>query len=525
MKRKIAAFCLVIMCVLISITSCSSSGKFLKYLEEDYSGNSSVLTSQQITAVTGDLILSERNLAIFVDMSIADTAAKYYVYNIETNTVLYTYSVPAGDSTYLEFEIFGNGGCTSYAVKFMSAETGGIMTKAELYQEKALIASLSGNQPVYGVDDIVVFGYSAYSVMEGLLTKEFDIPDYFELPDCDFVNENYKYLINDDGSVTVFDRKYNILNIYSPSACDDFKIFILEDGNILCQKITVLPQDAKKYTVYDVPEKMGFEVYDDGIKQKVDLSCEIFNPKNGKSENKNVDFVIGILAPGQALRTELGNLFGDKLTNLAQIAEIKDGVVSEYSQLVVLNNHLKVKAELSALLENAESIERLGNEGYLVTDKNGNVRIVDNKGKKIADFVSDSGVLYNEKYIIGLRKLYDFKMNLVFDFSASGYEVHDITSKSVILYKDTGGLKKEYAIFNGTFSVLISADSNSELTVIENGYFVTKTPVESGYQYKYYNDAGNVVATFDTEAEVILFNESAGYALLKVNGAYFRLSK
>ena len=523
MKKRALSLVLILMCSIMVVSSCGDARKFMKYAGKEYTADVPFVTSQQITSVSGEVLLDRGNLMVFVDRNVTGAEAKYSVYNAKSNSVLFSYTVPEGDSTVLEFRIFEIGEVELYTVVYLTGGTEGTVTKADLYQENLLVANFTGELPVYQVNDTIVFGYSAYSLDNGVLKKEFDVADFGKLPECDFVNEDYRYLFNDDDSVTVYDRSYNIVGVFNPSPADMKNVFVLGNGHILCQSATLLPDESKDYTAY-------IDWFNDGQKHKIELKTEIYNPSNGKISEKKFDKVIIEIYSGAGLSDIGEDLFNDKTDNVAIVIGIENKTVSENPEILVLDNDLKVKASMSSLFANASEIERIGPDAYLVTDKNDNVRLVNGKGKIIYDFGTVANLSYNEKYIIGSRKIYDHEMNLVYDFSASGYKVFSVTSKSVMLYKEADGVKTEYAIFNGSLTALIAAGSNSEITASEWSYFVTRTPVESGNQYKYYNAAGQLVATFDSEATVLKSGQENGYMILSRpdesgNTVYIRFSK
>ena len=530
MKKRALSLVLILMCSIMVVSSCGDARKFMKYAGKEYTADVPFVTSQQITSVSGEVLLDRGNLMVFVDRNVTGAEAKYSVYNAKSNSVLFSYTVPEGDSTVLEFRIFEIGEVELYTVVYLTGGTEGTVTKADLYQENLLVANFTGELPVYQVNDTIVFGYSAYSLDDGILKKEFDVPDFGALPVCDYVNEDYRYLFNDDDSVTVYDRSYNIVGVYNPSPSDAKNIFILGNGNIVSQSITVLPDDSKDYTLFAALDNIGIELLEDGQKHKIEVKTEIYNPGNGKVSEKKFDKIIGLLLSGDEIADIEDKFFSDKTDNVAIVLGFENKTLSETPEILVLDNDLKVKASMSSLFANALEIERIGPDAYLVTDKNDNVRLVNGKGKIIYDFGTVANLSYNEKYIIGSRKIYDHEMNLVYDFSASGYKVFSVTSKSVLLYKEADGVKTEYAIFNGSLTALIAAGSNSEITASEWSYFVTRTPVESGNQYKYYNAAGQLVATFDSEATVLKSGQENGYMILSRpdesgNTVYIRFSK
>ena len=62
----------------------------MKYAGKEYTADVPFVTSQQITSVSGEVLLDRGNLMVFVDRNVTGAEAKYSVYNAKSNSVLFS---------------------------------------------------------------------------------------------------------------------------------------------------------------------------------------------------------------------------------------------------------------------------------------------------------------------------------------------------------------------------------------------------------------------------------------------------
>ena len=491
MKKISLLISAVLVCIMLVFTSCSEQSKAMNYFNGDFKESAVYTTSRQITSVAGELVGFENGIAVFRDAK--SKAEKFYVYDIKNDTVLFEYTKEADDDTYIEAETVKNNEDIAVIIRYRKANSIGDVKKAELYQGSNLIASFEGDKQIYYNSDVVVFGSEAYRFDDSELKKAFDIPEYKKIPEkLDTVNDKYLYIYNEDNSVSVLDKSYNLVTNYYPPQADSTLAFVLDNGNIFCRFVTLLPDDASDYTVYDYAEKLGVPGESEG-KIKADIRYEIYDVSSEESSEVKLDYLISAVLPRFLYTSSDEIIFNDKADNIAVGQKIINNTVSDDEEILAVNDKLKIKADLNSIIKNS-SATLLTDKTWMLKDSNNYIRIINDNAKIIAEFYASSDIAANEKYIITSSCIYDFEMNKLFDFGAEGYTYCGKTSKTVILSKGSD-LSIEYFVYNGSTVGISDENLSNELVTVSDSYFTVQSIGDNGPQNQYYNDSGDVIQT------------------------------
>ena len=521
-KAKIFSLIALTLCFIMVFASCGA-GSMLKYFDPDLEEEKVFASSAKVEGVGTYANVQGGDLVLFTDASV-DGKVTYRVYNVETGTVVHTQDlaiVVDGDVTTLDFKLYEIEDDISYFI--VTTRVDGEITNVKLFGEAGGTAIAESTvDPDYAeyYDEVIVFNGAAYVADEnGAIVKSFDVDEFGTLYDeYRYAGGDYVY-VSEDGKLTVTDKKGAFVCGYDFKGYAEYEWFVLANGNVLVQYYVELPFDAATY-----------DVFEDGT--KYDLLTEIYSIKNGSAKEIDVDYIINYVSNTNTRSNliEIYNLVEDFDLNLGTITMIVDGNIDESTTTsVILDNNLKVKADLGDVVDGAMNIELVADNLFMVTDKYDNAHFINEKGDLVKSVSEESIKRINSKYIVTDKSIYDFTFTKVYDLKANKYELKSTGYDFFILTKETDD-GVEYARFNnGAVTVIVAA--NSENTSYgsydsELGLYYVRTVGTEKTTYTYYNGAGTVVGTFEytiDESDVISVTENA--AIVRVGTDYYRLAK
>lgn len=539
-KSKIFAALLLTLCFVMIFSSCGASAT-LKYVDMDYDETKDphpLATATQLTSISGvNYGKKLGSLIVFEDNGVEgvnDYDYRYQVYNVDTNTVVFDYKVPfaAPENTPTTLDITLKGVSTdngkqvyAFIVEYYNAA--GKVVKSELYNAAGGAAVANATKSVSSriVNDLLIYNSVAYKVLNGALTKAFDVSDFIEIDSIFAATEDYLY-VRSQNVIRILDMQYNIVGGYTiPEYSGEAKTFVLSNGNILCQYYLILPENANKYDIIETNEMLYTPM-------KVDLVTVIYDIENDKVKEVDADFVIEEMSSSAYKGFDKWCIVDDGKTNAAVIQRIEDKRVDRAkTELVVLDNKGEIKASIDDVCKGATSIEVVADNLIKVKDRYGAIHLINNKGDIIKSIsgAAIEGFKENEKYIVSGRIIYDAKnLSEVYNYEANGYEYYSKTDTAIFLKKVATDGKVEYAKFDGTLSVVIAADSTNELVTVVNKYYCVKSVVDGVDKYTYFSTNGTQLAVLDYQINILHTSGDGNILATVPNGAggvsYYRFA-
>ena len=316
----------------------------------------------------------------------------------------------------------------------------------------------------------------------------------------------YKYSLT--STINVWDIKNaKIIFSYKPLLVDPVieGAVVIGDSKLLIQRITVLPHDAAKYTVYSAA--IG----------KVNLETFICNVKTGKMKEVKFDYLLGsvfatiVAAPGLSLPAgDIENRYldpsfeytvGKSFRNLTLITEatpIIDKIVYDdaaHATDLYVNDNLSIKAAVSGI----DSVSRIDKNSFLTRDVYNNRYLTDKNGKVKLSFgnvynVVSSGLdgvimIGNIEGKLGLidtkgKELAKIEYDDLYPYSGTHFFASKEIEGKIHYYRiDKSGKEEEIAL----------GDNQSIVDFTESFYIIKTAGTED--KYSVYNIGGELLNT------------------------------
>jgi len=303
----------------------------------------------------------------------------------------------------------------------------------------------------------------------------------------------------EDGLITAKAQEYRL------PACDTYSYYLLSNGNVLIQTFTQATADD--YDCYSTDSATGYVDYahylltksaggDKWTESKISLDFLLV----GNSTNSNVDAVNDCYFYSNVAGGVFGGVFKSNVKNVARICKIINGTVTTSTSLTAERTKFAVSFNDDGTIagEFAASERYGGDSTYLMTPtyqgKYTDGRYLysyDETTKEYTIIAEVARQTYNERYIIGADKIYDYNKAVAYDLAANGMTYAGLT--------ETGAVLKSVA--DGTYHYF---DKDGKLTPLGGSFAELSSSGMEGaiydglgyryYDYKYYvaqdSDAG-----------------------------------
>ncbi len=360
----------------------------------------------------------------------------------------------------------------------------------------AVVASSKWSDSASVYADVIIFDSAAYSIDEnaGTLEKSADIPEYMEIGSCDFYNDDYFYIV-DENKLTVYDRSFKHKFTYvAPHYGDDsvedeiYNYNILNNGNILLQYTVTEDEDAKRY---DMSYVEGDKTY------KSSLVSKLISVKNGKARDVKLEYIVAQILTNTELydedKAEEKNAYNDKFENIAIICPIVNRklMVSEADiDIVLMNNKAQAKKSLKIIEgQTADVATKIGDDQYMVKLLDGGSVIIKANGMVLS--AMNKSLSRCGSYFIGNKAIYNLDLSVAFDLKEKDAEVLSRMNRAILIKAKTDVGYDIIKLLNGKEETIYShndSESKTEFYTESRNCYVIK---DSSDQYSYYNEEGH----------------------------------
>lgn len=304
------------------------------------------------------------------------------------------------------------------------------------------------------------------------------VDSFAGFPDYDYSSEDYYYAIKEK-EVFVYNKEFVQVAYYkAPEKAERVYAFVMADGNVIVQYMVALPEEAKKYDIYE----SGASGYNNGyaFSMKYELESLIFKVDSGKTKSIDLDFIIEEVENATVNDEYSDYINSENVLNYATILPIEDkrvGSDSADKRYVSLGNNGKIEAYLDKVVDGQSGIPTMiADNKYIVDDRMGNTFLVDGDGDVIKN-ISNLDYVGNGIFKTG-TKYYNASLELVFD-------AKDYTLVSGNLYSKKDGEVTKYYTFDGTLKEIAES---GEISNVSAGTVISYDLEADGKNYKVYRN-------------------------------------
>ena len=496
------------------------------YVETGY-----VLSSAYEVSELEDASLIDYNgdLALFqkVDSDSYNSYTTYIVYNMAENRVVLEetegeyediairfYSV----SDYYFFTVE-----TTTQPQYSYGDSAASVETVVYFQSGSVITSESGSISIsFIMDDFVVINDEIYRVEDGSISYAFNKDSFAKTLSGDAFAETdkyyYKATYNNSGdytwtyvkSIEVYDKGLKFVSAYNlPSYAENATALVLDNGMIFVQYMIELDSFA---LIYDV--------IDDG--DKYNIVTMLVDPVSGKEDKISFDYVLRYSSQIDDEDREYTCL-SDGIKNVALVCPIEDKRINE-SNSAMKYGTITDKGAFQAfeVIDGKVSMPGgvvapdgvRGEKLWFVETMDGQEFLVDAKGNVKTEVTNVRQ--YNEEYIIADGKIYNFDLQVVYDFEEYDLSVHYVFDRSILLTGEDG----EVVLFYNDRVTTIVDEGDEDLsfggTIGSKGFYTVDTSLQSGNEYVIYNEEGDEITTFENATRLSVVRSSDKYAIISV---------
>lgn len=530
-KIRFCALILAVISVITLLSSCDlKSGKIAKELEPkksyhtQYEARPVYQNVTKIPTVSGSYEKARGNLAYFTDTDALTGLTTHTVYNLKTNTVIYTYTDDSAGGV-SEIDLVKINGTTLLKVERTDASaTHPVWTF--LYDENGNSLSSAAVPVETKVNlDLYRFGDSCFIIHADGSEPTFAGMDKAAFPEFDFdYRVAEQYYIEDSDSIRVFDQGLHcFLTVTAPSYAEDGTFIALNDGSVLMQYFSLLPDDAADY-----------DFFVEG--SKYELTTRLVDANHDREIKTDYLFVYGEARSkfdGNAT-DHFANL-DSKIENVAYCYHIGTDKRVDHSVkgalVVSLSNKGEVKNVLNCFVEDQgmEMPEDIAPNRFVVADYWESLFLFDEYGSWILDI--DDLENYTEDYFFSNGKIFDWtQLNCIYDCVDKRADPVLFTDHVVLMERDG-----DYFYFTEDGEEVKIDEQHDNRTYMPalsgTAYFVVRVddPDPTKTEYQYYNSRGALIfsakapltrLSSDLKEDAILFRDSD-----LLNPTYYRMGE
>ncbi len=320
--------------------------------------------------------------------------------------------------------------------------------------------------------------------------------------------KGYLYSWNNE-ELLVFNRSGMVSGRYVSGKDATINVFVLNNGNVLIQEFT-------EVSVY---KKCDFVL--EGTRYV--MKSYIMNFINGETSEIELDFIVDDLSTAyyQSNNDYYNTLCLAKGTeSYAVVYKVANGSVAFSASVCVLDNDLNVlyTVKNDTLGVNLSyGIYPINSNFYcatIISDGVISMGIFDLDGNLVSTVAAEKGL--TDKHIVSNTAIYDYHMNLVYDFAANGYSLYKVENGNIYLTKNNfvTGQVETYVITAESKAPELFVDGVSfELHSVKNGYYITYD-IENCV-YRLYNTEGTeLLVSYENISVSTITDEDINVALV-----------
>ena len=511
MRKKILVLVLLLLCVgaLITLVIIRSGTPLVDFwsvagpLSQD---KTEIVTAKKLEGVGGECTDRKGVLALYEETNAAGKKVQKVVHLLRGEVIAEVENTDAVAYTVTLYSALED--AAWYAVTEQSLSENPVYgvslfdAAGKLFAEKKEIGASSAIESLYSpVLDLVRFERDVFRINDdGNAKQAFSLSTFAELPVFDQKVAGYYYHTASDSLGVdcwyIYDSSAMLTAIYRvPTEAQDARSFILSDGTLFTQYVTVEDASATAYTYMTA-----------GVKYK--LHHELLSARTGeKNVLKEPNFYItkdGILSDDSELRAQGLNA---SMENLAFGYSIEE-------QILDMNAHTL----RAALFSNRGKITSF--VGDIIPAMYGGGILGVAKNRWIARNLADEYFLLNEwgsvigrfpslasvetslasKLFVHENKIYDWDLSLLYDMEENGVTSFELVGSSVLMRKAEG----EVLLYDGakrTVIALANAGEEKKISIPrDSSLILAEQLVEGTKQFSVYNESGALLATLEAES-------------------------
>lgn len=318
-------------------------------------------------------------------------------------------------------------------------------------------------------------------------------------------NEKYTYVTGEYSNVLVYDKNLKMVaSLEEPANAENWKVFPLQNGNLLTQYVKLLPEDEEKYDFYEIDD-------DTNVTLKYDLVTEIFSVEDNKLKEINFEYVIKYCFASNSYSAVNSNRFNDGFENFAFLIPVVDHQISDRDadkRFVFLNNDGTLGASLN-LVDKQISLPSLVNGTTFKVETTYGTVLTDAEGKVLNTIISDDYLAVGDFFITS-SAIYDLSFNPVYNFHGENVAAYRVLKDTVFI--------TEYAAPDNLrdYSIKVLKDDGSLSEICKH---VATDPDRTEFSlFRSNGDYGLYVIKKANSAEYTVYNTD-GVALITLNNS------
>ena len=509
-KSKIVLLLALALAAIMVLSSCGAgASKFADILDGSrYKGDTPSWTAAaKVDALQDAAVVDQSGNLVVLTKENADGFDTYMIFNMKTGTVVYNATESAAVDVDIDL-------CTTdnydadYAVVVLTTwvlDSENHHTNAYSYvvslrdaagTEFATATRMTALPEVEW--DLLRFEGKCYRVSkEGTFTLVGDYSEFAPLPNIAAETEKYYYAINAaTGTVIVYDKSLAIVSYYNMPTY----------ANVAASQAFAL--DAEKvfvqYTVEEDPYTDDYDIYDPATNSKSTLHTFVLNP-DGKVKEIRCDYVI---ADGGVLNDEQRDWSGlsDSFTSFAIVYPVEDqrvNLADTARRWASVDKNGKIKEIKNPTLVPFENFVFVQTNRWVVTTSDNRAYLINEKAEILGEVTGANGIQAGRSYFTANGKVYDYDMNVIFDYTAANYTIARRLNHGIIFTS----VDNEPVLFaNGTTTTLVAKDDETKVLVNNlfgsmltgSSYYVIRNMADlTAQKLVFYNDVGTAVITLD----------------------------
>ena len=497
-KTKLLSLIALTLCALMLLSSCAGASLSVKDVilkdAEYVSGADPIYTKAELVSgltdatyksYSGDLVYLTATAEVGTD-----TFEKHIVYNIASSSVVLTLTeTKTSDiSVSLDYIYTGNDRAYYFTVKETSwnlendVKVGNDSYKTTVYDAKGtVVVTVNSNVSVYEACDLIYVDGKCYHYAEGAFAYAFDYSPLARFPDIYDMSDKYYYEL-DEEYVAVYDKELKLVSKYNVEfAYDSCDYGLLGGGNVFMQFITEEMDEAEDYTYIEETE---------GVLKKYTVKTLVINAKSGSAKEIKCDYIVSDIDGFDEDYFEEIGLNYKKLPNIASVQKIEDKRIVDFYYTATIDDSGNVVLFDKFQDDYVSSIYMVAADRYVVYCENTSY-LIDGKGKLIGDIYNAS-----DGFMVCDGKVYDFDLNMLYDFKAAGYTKFDDASiYDTLLLTNSDN---EIFIYTGTATPIkiASKDADQSYYGTLDGIVIIKTAGDKD-KFTFYNRSGTAVLTIE----------------------------
>ena len=524
MRRKsfLALACALLVCVMM-LSSCVSFGSlaFKKVFDASQQTKTDEAYAKSDVAVglaNMDVVSTANQLALFSKTTVSNeiSTTKYVVYNMDTGALVYEGTTSTTNNLEIKLSALADGAFftvvnTSWRIDSSNVKLGRDSVNTALYDAAGVkLAETYRSVEAKTVHDLIQFDGKCYRIdSSNAIAYAFDYSDLKQLPSIVAATEKYYFADNDNG-ISVYTKSLELKSSMNLPSYAEISVMVpLDEKKVLVQYTVEEEENAKKYD-YIAEKTVSISGADDSEYsveklQKYSLYTCVFNGNTGKFKKVDLDYVIeecyceADYTFAEDWHNDLG--INKKCTNVVGLYPVEDQRIN-YDDYSIVWGSFDTNGKFKPL-NNISDAPMLYTpylayaNRWAIYDAEGREFIVDAKGKVVGE---TTNAYYRDTYIYAEGKMYDYDLNLIYDYSKDNLVVENALDECVLFRNIDNELVLYSVAGTGT---LIKKDAKRTLFVCERDYFIIKDFSSSTkVTYEIYNGEGILINTVDASIEI-----------------------